>query len=170
MHNVCNNKAQRSKRTLGFVLRRQSAWRLVCSPARQLDRWSTGCFTKPRNDLQISTEIFILTGGIPQQAILMTGVSGPGCHTAEAFLPKNNPRIFRLRFTPLKMTTMFLFRGSEGTQGLKPVPFCSSEVARKQGDRAVGCFTKPHNDLQISTEIFILTGGWYSSPSDLGDH
>jgi len=43
-------------------------------------------------------------------------------------------------------------------------------VACKLGDRAVGCFTKPHNDLQISTEIFILTGGWYSSPSDLGDH
>jgi hypothetical protein len=27
------------------------------------------CFTKPRNYLQISTEIFILTGGTPFQAI-----------------------------------------------------------------------------------------------------
>jgi len=31
-----------------------------------------------------------------------------------------------------------------------------------------GCFTKPRNYLQISTDIFIFDQGWYPDPSNLG--
>ena len=72
------------------------------------------CFTKPRNYLQISTEIFILTGGYPSASDLDDRGLRPGLSYSGSLSAEEQPQIFRLRFTPLKMTTMFLFRGSEG--------------------------------------------------------
>ncbi len=66
-----------------------------------------GCFTKARNNRQISTgDIYFLTrGGTPLQSIFfLAWVLLGGSFSAE-----EQPQIFRLRFTALKMTVAFLF-------------------------------------------------------------
>ena len=79
----------------------------VCSPAKRLAAWSAGCFTKLRNYRQISTgNIYFFDRGVPLSRDLFLRCA----LCSEGFSAEEQLRIFRLRFTPLKMTTVFLYQ------------------------------------------------------------
>ena len=113
--------------------------------------YAVGCFTKPRNHRQISTGsiYFFDPGGYPCKRSGCP-VSGLMLFAAKPVFAEEQLRIFRLRFTALRMTAAFLF-------------------CEKLYVPSVGCFTKPRNHRQISTgSIYFFRPGGYPSPSDSG--